>query len=854
MFESIIGECQLVIQMKADPDLLAERLIKRAKETGKMEPNGGSKDTIKKRLDDYFEQSRPALEIYTLMGKVRTMDCSGGVFDVYKAMTKQIFPQVHCLIGPKSSGKTALCQYLARRANLKCISFQDFASAHPEAAGNPETLIRSFIRELHREPSARVIVDGFPETLFQLQYFSDNSTLPDSLILLAGTEGSCLKINAAAGAPIPPAILCTKVKEFYAGAKELLTFARKHKILAEIASSEDEARGEIEKKARALFDPEVLLVAAQSDEDMEQNQTDMVEDLIGKRGYQFVGLNYMMKAEAELMSPFGVEIKRCWAAQESLPPEFIVNLLRKFIYSPSGSKKVVLRDFPRTVAELDLFERSCATVSREFLLAQALDWNLAETTIHTLMHTRGKLTVLKKFSYELMDTYKGTQLQYVLVAGAGTSGKTTAARRIERNGFTFLDMEVQGEELKKRLATEENPAESITLTLEQRVADLRARTIDRKNKAERFVIDNLVFEETDTIRKVLAALGPPTYYIELVCDPKELKKRYMKKAELQEMNEEETGKFDKRMEAYGATKKELEKLSTAPNVRYRPVKTDTTEETTGAELREIFEPKLVLVKADKSMNMDVVLTNLSVKLGFLYLNLPTLIKTEIEEQIAIGIELKRTKKPRQLSKKEGEDAEFCAVHYDLKTVLRLLKDAIARSGPLLQHIVISGYLAAHKLKSWEEKQEFRAMDELFAIEKEVGTIHSVLNLTKKEYEDIESDRVAVKPYVKPVSEIAKPPAEKKEEGEAEKQPEEKGEETKVAFQPENFAWTSTVGRPRTLGQFFTEWKKCGATNMPASEVCPECPTSEGAIEGILGSIIRGDLANKTAYVQLKFPA
>lgn len=65
----------------------------------------------------------------------------------------------------------------------------------------------------------------------------------------------------------------------------------------------------------------------------------------------------------------------------------------------------------------------------------------------------------------------------------------------------------------------------------------------------------------------------------------------------------------------------------------------------------------------------------------------------------------------------------------------------------------------------------------------------------------------------------------------------------MEFKPEQFSWTNTVGKPRTLGQLFTEWKKCESVNYEPREI---------ALEDLIQSAAKSDTAGEgTSFIQFK---
>eukprot|EP00831_Metopus_contortus_P046645 TRINITY_DN374_c0_g1_i5.p1 TRINITY_DN374_c0_g1~~TRINITY_DN374_c0_g1_i5.p1 ORF type:complete len:314 (-),score=80.26 TRINITY_DN374_c0_g1_i5:42-983(-) len=283
--------------------------------------------------------------------------------------------------------------------------------------------------------------------------------------------------------------------------------------------------------------------------------------------------------------------------------------------------------------------------------------------------------------------------------------------------------------------------------------------------------------------------------------------------------------------------------------------TDVSEGKTLVELRTVFEPKLVLIRHDPNIVTDSILASLSIKYDFLYLNIFDAIKEEIEMGTKMGKLLLQTKKPRELLPEisSAEDVKYSPVHFDRKLIIDLVKSKIALKRTNQMFIVIDGFVNSHKLKNLEDREELRPMDELFAVDKEIGEIKTMLNLTREEYDKVEDDRVPEKP------EKIEKPVEKEEDKENKdetEQPPEKTEEgdpsDKPPFHPEDFYWTNTEGNPRTLGQLFCNWKKCAVKNMQSNEAELEGANLEIVMESLLSSVITGELSKTTVFIQVKF--
>lgn len=81
-FEQNVAETQQVLFFDVPQQTMLERCMKRAETSGRVDDNP---DVIKKRVQNYFDQSYPVVEYYGKFGKVRRIDATGDVNDVYAA-------------------------------------------------------------------------------------------------------------------------------------------------------------------------------------------------------------------------------------------------------------------------------------------------------------------------------------------------------------------------------------------------------------------------------------------------------------------------------------------------------------------------------------------------------------------------------------------------------------------------------------------------------------------------------------------------------------------------------------------------------------------------------------------------
>ena len=108
-FEQNVMEAYQILFYDVPQELMIQRCMKRAETSGRKDDNA---ETIKVRVQTYFDQSMPVVNYYKKFGKVRHIDATGSIAEVYAQTKQAILPQCMFLLGPnwgwnrpKASGK-----------------------------------------------------------------------------------------------------------------------------------------------------------------------------------------------------------------------------------------------------------------------------------------------------------------------------------------------------------------------------------------------------------------------------------------------------------------------------------------------------------------------------------------------------------------------------------------------------------------------------------------------------------------------------------------------------------------------------------------------------------------------------
>jgi adenylate kinase family enzyme len=81
LLESKIKEIDLILDIHVGEQILVERLLERAKTSGRVDDNP---ESIKKRIHTFHEATEPVLEYYKKFGKIKHIDGTKSVDEVFK--------------------------------------------------------------------------------------------------------------------------------------------------------------------------------------------------------------------------------------------------------------------------------------------------------------------------------------------------------------------------------------------------------------------------------------------------------------------------------------------------------------------------------------------------------------------------------------------------------------------------------------------------------------------------------------------------------------------------------------------------------------------------------------------------
>mmetsp|Transcript_27620 Transcript_27620/g.68843 ORF Transcript_27620/g.68843 Transcript_27620/m.68843 type:complete len:1504 (-) Transcript_27620:594-5105(-) len=190
-FERDVYSHAFTLFFDCSAEVMMARLLERSQTSGRVDDN---EESVRKRLETYQTQTLPVIQHFQRIGKVRRVDASDGVDEVYRTTMQLFRPQLLYLLGGLGACTTALAQRLAETYRYfhvdaeKLVVQSEEISAHRKTSNGkrvvplsmkalPPSVICPLVEENIKRALARghtrFVLTGFPQTLPQMQFIED---------------------------------------------------------------------------------------------------------------------------------------------------------------------------------------------------------------------------------------------------------------------------------------------------------------------------------------------------------------------------------------------------------------------------------------------------------------------------------------------------------------------------------------------------------------------------------------------------------------------------------------------------------------------------------------------------------
>lgn len=217
-------------------------------------------------------------------------------------------------------------------------------------------------------------------------------------------------------------------------------------------------------------------------------------------------------------------------------------------------------------------------------------------------------------------------MEFGLVQGKSLSGKTQVCKILGQNhGFTVLDMNAVGEEIKKSKGEdEEGEGEEIPLQQIEQAIVQKIEVAKSAGGRAKFVFDSFTHETEEAFLQFIEQFGVPDFVLFLTCEERTIYQRWSKANEDAEVDDDKKAELAEQSASNAKRRAVLEEAFAVHKNRCNVIHLDTTKvgsiESLTRELNNNFSAKVVLVNHEKSVSVDSICANLAIKYNMLYIS------------------------------------------------------------------------------------------------------------------------------------------------------------------------------------------------------------------------------------------
>jgi len=241
-----------------------------------------------------------------------------------------------------------------------------------------------------------------------------------------------------------------------------------------------------------------------------------------------------------------------------------------------------------------------------------------------------RLRTMNEWDANTFEDCLGKKVQWGIVSGRPCSNKEETAKALAAlcKG-KVINMKAIGEELRKKMGTEDEPFEGDVPTdrIEEFILEIVSK--DRQcNEKYCYIFEDWAHKNaTDFVNAIDGEFGLPNFCIQTKCDKKTIEDRYKKANETEEIGEDAAAELEEQAKKDDANCADFVNIFKDCNIsaKYHEVSTETVEGANNA-LRSAFSAKVILVNHEKRLDVDTVCSNLSIKYNMLYMSVYQLIR------------------------------------------------------------------------------------------------------------------------------------------------------------------------------------------------------------------------------------
>lgn len=404
LFEKEVGPYAFALYYDCPDSVLSERCLKRGENSGRVDDN---EESIKKRIKVFHSQSLPAIDHFKQIGKLRRIDATGDVEEVYEQTRKHfvtimkndgvmitplppLLPTIVFVLGGPGSGKGTQCEKLTRNYGFIHLSTGDLLRNEVEGEGEhaqelqrymsagelvPTDIVLDLLKKaIETSQSDKFLIDGFPREIEQA-YLFEKQVGKCSYVLYYDcppdimTQRILSRGETSGRADDNEETALKRLRTFEEQTKPVVEYYSKLGLLRTIDATG--TPGEVYEETKKYVNPQFVLISGRPGSGV----STIAEKLSKQYEYEILDINELLRIEVSLQSDIGRDIDEFLRDSRIISISMLLNVLRSAI-ARTNNDHFILMNFPRTIDHMKAFEEEYGLPS--FILEIACSEEICE--------------------------------------------------------------------------------------------------------------------------------------------------------------------------------------------------------------------------------------------------------------------------------------------------------------------------------------------------------------------------------------------------------------------------------------------------------------------------------------------
>jgi UMP-CMP kinase family protein len=414
LFEREIGECRFVLYFDCPPEVMKERIMERGKTSGRADDN---EESIMKRLDTFTTKSKPVIDFYKKVGKVRSVSATASPEEIFLNVRGFFEPEVVFVLGGPGSGKGTQCERIVQEYGYHHLSSGDLLRAEAKSGSAEGREIQRLMENGQLVPvsttlalikkamatgaNTKFLIDGFPRSVEQAQLFEKTICVPSLVLEYDCTEEEMLKRLLKRGLTSGrvddnSASIKKRFNVFRTHTKPVADFYATSGLLRKIDATHSPDR--VFQHTMRAFTPEIVFVLGGPG----CGKGTQCDKIVETYGFGHLSAGDLLRAEVFRKSAHGKLIDSYIKEGKIVPQGITIALLKKAMLASGGlTKKFLVDGFPRAMDQALEFEKSVGQCS-SILFFDCPEAEMRKRILHRAKAAPGRAddneeTLIKRF-------------------------------------------------------------------------------------------------------------------------------------------------------------------------------------------------------------------------------------------------------------------------------------------------------------------------------------------------------------------------------------------------------------------------------------------------------------------------